>query len=355
MISFVRCFVMMVVCGAFLAPLAVAQDDVRPPLSTQQRQLLEAIESGHYDQLSVWALKQMFTKQSPADEQPASTSGVDVIGADDSAFEPSAVTQRRDYERAAASLPFAIVPHRRNYLLPVTYNSHVNSRPFEVDDEDVDRYEVKFQFSFKVPVWQNIYRGADLWAAYTNISFWQAYNEPFSSPFRETNHEPELFLRLENDWHVLGLKNSLIFLGANHQSNGQTGSLSRSWNRVYLNMIFERGGFAMSIKPWYRIPEDDKDDPTSSSGDDNPDIQKYLGYGELTFGYKWNDHIVSMLLRNNLRGHNNKGAVQLDWTFPLTPKLRGYVQFFNGYGESLIDYNASVNRIGVGVVLSDLF
>ena len=111
----------------------------------------------------------------------------------------------------------------------------------------------------------------------------------------------------------------------------------------------------MGLKPWYRIPEDQKDDPTSSSGDDNPDIEKYLGYGELTLGYKWRDHVVSMMLRNNLRGHNNKGAVQFDWTFPLSRKLRGYVQFFNGYGESLIDYNTAVNRIGAGVVLSDLF
>jgi phospholipase A1 len=60
-------------------------------------------------------------------------------------------------------------------------------------------------------------------------------------------------------------------------------------------------------------------------------------------------------LRDNLDWNENRGSVNLGWSFPLTRKMKGYVQYFNGYGESLIDYNRYQERFGIGIKLSDWF
>jgi phospholipase A1 len=177
------------------------------------------------------------------------------------------------------------------------------------------------------------------------------FNSRLSSPFRDTNHEPEMFLTFLTRQPFLGLTNRIISFGINHQSNGQSGALSRSWNRLFAEFVFERNHFYMSVKPWWRIPEDDKaeDDPT---GDDNPDITDYMGYGEIIGLYELNRHRLGFMLRNNLSS-SNKGAIQLDWSLPLKKKVRGYVQYYNGYGETLLDYNHYSHRIGIGVMLID--
>jgi phospholipase A1 len=77
-----------------------------------------------------------------------------------------------------------------------------------------------------------------------------------------------------------------------------------------------------------------------------------MGHGEFLAVWAHGEQRVGLLLRNNFDA-DNRGAVQLDWSFPIHAKLLGYVQWFYGYGESLIDYNHRVNRLGVGVMLNN--
>ena len=83
--------------------------------------------------------------------------------------------------------------------------------------------------------------------------------------------------------------------------------------------------------------------------DDNPDMGQYMGYGDLKIAYKYDDkHTFYSLLRYNPK--HNRGAIQLNYIFPIKGKLKGLVQGFHGYGENLLDYNHKQTGIGVGLM-----
>ena len=274
----------------------------------------------------------------------------------------SQLDKRMARERVTEQNRNVLTPHKRNYILPVSYMTNVNSRPFDglkaIDDErgePIDNFEAKYQISLKAPIYHSFSdKDQAVYFAFTLQSYWQLYNKDVSSPFRETNYEPEIFwINFLDDENVLWGDEMAFVLGVSHQSNGRSQPNSRSWNRIYANFIWENNGFVFSFKPWYRIPEDPKEDVLDPRGDDNPNIDEYLGHFELRGAYRYEEHEFGFMWRNNLRS-DNRGALQLDWSFPIWGRLRGYAQYFNGYGESLIDYDSHTQRLGVGVLLTDI-
>jgi phospholipase A1 len=245
---------------------------------------------------------------------------------------------------------FDILPHKPTYMLVYHHSNALNSLPQTPTHPapapiDLRAAEAIFQLSFKfriVDLQDQI--GASLWAGYTQQSQWQVYNPEQSRPFRETNYEPELMLAFHPDRRFLGMRWRLLNFGLEHQSNGQSDPLSRSWNRAYVQFGLERGGLELLLRPWWRIPE-------RASNDDNPDITDYMGYGDLVASYHWGHQTLSALARYNPR--TNKGALQASWSFPMYRRMRGYVQAFSGYGESLIDYNWRQTTFGFGIALTD--
>ena len=263
----------------------------------------------------------------------------------------SAIGHRIALERYSRNNPFVLTAHRPNYVMPLTY---VRLPQRESDDGlDSDSIELQFQLSQKVLLVEGLIGDqGHVSIAYTNRSFWQAYSDETSAPFRETNHEPELILTFENAWTVLGFRNTANQLILNHQSNGRMGGDSRSWNRIMFNSVFERERFVFSLRPWYRIPEGEKSSPEDMQGDDNPDIERYLGHFEWTGAWMSGENLFGVMLRNNLRS-DNRGAVELSWSFPIYRNIKGTVRYFNGYGESLINYNRWSESAGIGVLISD--
>ena len=248
---------------------------------------------------------------------------------------------------------FDLQPHRPTYILPASYSDDPNrfpgspTRPPGPVPFGWDELEAKFQLSFKFKLADlEDEIGGSLWAGYTQQSYWQVYDGEDSRPFRETNYEPELMLAFHPGTELLGMEWQLLNLGIVHQSNGRGQFLSRSWNRAYAQVGLERGNFDLLARAWYRFEE-------QGDKDDNPDIDDYLGHGDVLLSYTAGRHQFSLLGRYAFEtGH---GAVEASWSFPLARRVRGYVQVFSGYGESMVDYNWKQTTVGAGIALTDWF
>lgn len=225
--------------------------------------------------------------------------------------------------------------YKFNYLLPVTYAKNI-------PNDGRKSVETKFQISLAKPLFYDVFGLREsLVAAYTQTSWWQITKK--SSPFRETNYQPEIFLNFASPKYLekIGIQN--LKFGLLHESNGRDGSKSRSWNRAYVQGDLVYGNLTISPRVWSVIGEKN----------DNKEILNYIGHGDLRLSYKLNDQIFSLMLRNNLHfDKTNKGAAELSYMFPIfSTGVYGYLQYFTGYGESLIDYDRHTDKVGLGFVI----
>jgi len=241
-----------------------------------------------------------------------------------------------------------IESYRQNYLLVYSYNDRNNFNAVygAAQGAPYQQQEVKFQISFQGELAH--YNGYNLGLSYTQQSYWQLFNKPLSSPFRENNFEPELFIRWDDARNDTLDIRRYYRLGFDHQSNGRSNPLSRSWNRLYgeLSLGDKDDQWLAVLRGWARIPE-------KAANDDNPDITRFYGFWQ--FDGRWSpthEHALHLMLRDNLRS-KNRGAVQLDWSWKVFSDFSLYVQMFHGYGENLIEYNQMNTRVGAGILMTN--
>jgi len=268
---------------------------------------------------------------------------------------PGLISKRFNNESRTEFEPYVITPHRVNFYLPFYTTNSINQFAYQTYggyEENLEDLESKFQISLKVPLNHKslFIEGDGIYLGFTLQALWQVYSSNISKPFRETNYQPEIFYAAPLGWQPFQ-SNTGFILGFEHQSNGQAQHLSRSWNRIYGSFLLEKENFALSFRPWYRIEEEAKDFPLDPDGDDNPDINEYMGHFDLEMDYKWNELQIGFTGRRNFATH--KGSTEFSLTFPLWGKLKGYAVMFNGYGDSLIDYNYSQTRFGLGLALNE--
>lgn len=261
---------------------------------------------------------------------------------------PTPLSQRWELDPTTKQGLWVIQPYEPMFILPAVYSSRPNMSPYSPTHpysptEPLQNTEAEFQISLKAKAAENLFGiGADLWFAYTQQSQWQVYNAEHSSPFRETDYMPEVFMVFPTHYQLLGFTGRFFRIGILHQSNGRDNPLSRSWNRVYAQFGFERDSFTLLLRPWARIEE-------NPSKDDNPDITHYMGYGDITAIYQMENSEITSVLRFNA---GNLSTIET-WSFPIHGRLKAYVKITTGYGETLIDYNWRQNTIGLGISLVD--
>ena len=257
---------------------------------------------------------------------------------------------------------FGLLPYHTNFFIPFSYSSSKYNRHYSTYLHDNlpstydDTNEVEFQLSIQKMLSYNLFGFNEyLSLGYTQQVWWQAYSD--SAPFRETNYTPEIFLTFPTSYNIDKNSNlKAIQFGYRHQSNGQEGYRSRSWNRLFLASLWQWDNLFLKAQAWYRIPENKKSEAyyngtdVNAKGDDNPDIENYLGYGDIKIKYLYGENQFTLKLRNNLKLNNNKGSIQLDYSKPVnnSKTTYWYIKGFNGYGESLINYDKSISKIGFG-------
>jgi phospholipase A1/A2 len=251
--------------------------------------------------------------------------------------------QKKQDQSQTAKYPSVVNIYRPNYVLPYYhtgrpyYAIYKNETP---NNQSVMNDELKAQISLLVPIARHLINNKPLSLnfAYTQLMYWQVYAK--SQYFRETNYEPELFIENFFNPYIGGQ------IGIDHQSNGRGGFLERSWNRGFLQLQFSGAHWLAHIKGWSLIGQAD------SSDLHNPDIAHFLGYDNVLFSYEYAAVQASVEVQN-IESSLKRGFVQVTLSYPLFKSISVYGQFFNGYGQSLIEYNHKTTSAGIGIALND--
>ena len=215
-------------------------------------------------------------------------------------------------------------------------------------------WSARFQLSFKYRLFdsdagfgRNQPWLTGLYFAYTQTSLGDLEGE--SKPFFDTSYRPSLFwrwLRTDNRTWIDGVR-----IGLEHESNGQAGTESRSLNTVFVRPEWRwktasLGNYEFTPKAYAYLDKGD-----------NPDIQQYRGYVDWRLRWDSDDNWIFTVLGR--LGTAHKGSIQLDLARRARDVKLGpasgyfYVQYFNGYGESLRDYDkrhTAQLRFGVAII-----
>ena len=209
---------------------------------------------------------------------------------------------------------------------------------------DDDNSDAKFQISVIQRLTNSVLPFKTyLFLTYTQLAFWDVFKESF--PFRDINFNPTIGLGrplIANNRYL-----GDISLQLEHESNGKDEDDSRSWNKIsFSSIIVFNNHWNFFGKLW--IPFVD--------GENNPDLVRYKGYGTFAANYRHHEKYNFSFILNPRPGLGNANFT-INAAYRLFKKENQYLffEFYNGYGEGLLDYKEHHQRFRLGFVIKPNF
>lgn len=204
-----------------------------------------------------------------------------------------------------------------------------------------DNSDVKFQLSIcqrltksKLPF------DSYLFIQYTQKAFWDVFRK--SLPMRDLNFNPGIGLG-----HLIIRHNKYIgkaYLMLEHESNGKDSIDSRSWNKVTFSWaLILNDNWGAQFKTWIPIID----------GENNKDILKYNGIFQLAVNYRTNNKRLQIgaLVTQRKAWFGFNTQLELSYKFNERENQFFFIQYYNGYGENLLEYNQYKNMLRIGFVI----
>ena len=240
----------------------------------------------------------------------------------------NADSMRRDFDKR----PYFGL-YKDNYFI---FGTTIGQRPTR------ENSNVKFQIS----VSQHLTRSTLPWNTYlylfyTQKVFWNVLEKSF--PMTDLNFNPGIGLA-----KPLFVKNRFIgqvIFALEHESNGRDGDASRSWNKISLGAnIMIDPNLVVHGKAWIPIVD----------GGNNRDILDYSGIYQVGMQmYSNNRRFGGSVVLVKRRGWrlNYNTTVEFFWRVRRRDNQYLFVQYYNGYGEGLLEYNKFHSTIRAGIVI----
>lgn len=206
--------------------------------------------------------------------------------------------------------------------------------------------DAKFQVSIRQRLTNSVLPfKTHLFLTYTQKAFWDVFQDSF--PFRDLNFNPGLGIG-----RPLIAKNrfmGLVTFEVEHESNGKDGDASRSWNKLtFGSMLTFNDRWALQAKAWVPLVD----------GEYNKHLTSYSGLGLIALNYmspksKYNANVVVTKRAGAFFDSN----IIVNFSVRLFSDDNQYIfaEYYNGYGESMLDFKQYRQRIRVGIVIRPNF